>query len=298
MSGPAYTNLRNAAQVKALNSISDQKAGIGEDLATFAQTVELFRGNATSLYDILKAFKEDRLMRNLRRLSYKDILALGSRKTANRYLEYVYGWKPLVSDVYGVYQLLKEYGNGNKPIILHGHGSVKQSDTKFYQYKFAGWQAGNHWYTRTTNETVKSKCDLYARIDSSVAPLRALNQLGLLNPTSIAWEIVPWSFVVDWLIPIGPWLNSLSAKVGLNFVSGTSSERISRTHEGEWHTVPLSNSSNILEDRPLPFTVIDELYNRQALTSWPTPLPYVNLTPLSGDRPFKALALLIANLKR
>lgn len=33
----------------------------------------------------------------------------------------------------------------------------------------------------------------------------------MLNPQSIAWELTPWSFVIDWFIPIGNYLNNLDA---------------------------------------------------------------------------------------
>jgi hypothetical protein len=34
--------------------------------------------------------------------------------------------------------------------------------------------------------------------------------LGLLDPLSVAWEILPWSFVVDWFYPVGTFLDNLS----------------------------------------------------------------------------------------
>jgi hypothetical protein len=35
-------------------------------------------------------------------------------------------------------------------------------------------------------------------------------QLGLLDPLSVAWELLPWSFVIDWFIPIGAYLDVLN----------------------------------------------------------------------------------------
>jgi hypothetical protein len=293
-----YPNLQNGAQVKALNDIADQKANIGEDLATYRQTIDLFRSKGLDLHFVLNAFKNDKSMRRFRKLSYQQVLASGSKRAAATYLEYVYGWKPLVSDLFGIYQLLKKYGDGSQPIIVHGHGSMSQSDTSYQAFGSAGWQTLREWWTRSTDIKVKARCDLWARIDPSLAPLRALNQLGLINPASLAWELVPWSFVVDWIFPIGGFLSAQTAPVGLTFISGSSSERVSRTHIGEWHNTISNNTTGLIEDTPIKYTVNDEFYVRKNLLTWPTPLPYINLTPLSGDRPFKALALLIANLKR
>lgn len=43
------------------------------------------------------------------------------------------------------------------------------------------------------------------------------NQLGLINPAYWLWDSTPWSHIVDWWIPVGPFLNSLTASVGLVF---------------------------------------------------------------------------------
>jgi hypothetical protein len=36
--------------------------------------------------------------------------------------------------------------------------------------------------------------------------MAAFRQMGLGNPASILWERIPWSFVLDWFIPIGTYL--------------------------------------------------------------------------------------------
>jgi hypothetical protein len=35
--------------------------------------------------------------------------------------------------------------------------------------------------------------------------------LGLTDPLSVAWELIPYSFVVDWFVPIGTYLDNLNA---------------------------------------------------------------------------------------
>ena len=53
--------------------------------------------------------------------------------------------------------------------------------------------------------------------------MRAAAQWNLgNNPLLTAWELVPYSFVVDWFIPIGDFLSQFSASHGLQYVSGTS----------------------------------------------------------------------------
>lgn len=75
-----------------------------------------------------------------------------------------------------------------------------------------------------------------------------LNKLGLTNPLEIAWDAVRLSFVVDWFIPISPFLRSLSAGRGLGRIYGYS------TYTKETRT--FSN---------LKLTKIDETFYRRSI---------------------------------
>jgi hypothetical protein len=61
---------------------------------------------------------------------------------------------------------------------------------------------------------------MYAKIASDVLvsdlTLWKLNQLGLINPASVAWELVPLSFIADWFGTIGLWLGGFTDFVGLS----------------------------------------------------------------------------------
>jgi len=294
LGGVEKYNVTSAAKVKALNAIGDAKANLGEDLATYLQTVRMFKSKVTLLRSLLHAFKKGKLGKYINR-SARDLLRNGDKIAANAYLEYVYGWKPLVSDIYEIYQMLKRYSSGSNPVIIHGHGGQTQSSNNAWEHITV---ASSVWATASVSENYHGSCDLYGRIDPDYLAFRVLNQLGLLNPAALAWELTPWSFVVDWLLPIGPVLQALSAPIGVNFISGSVSTRLSRTIEGDYHvSVKASNAVSFI-DRPGRFKVVDEFYERAVLTSWPFPTPYLNLNPLSGDRSYKALALLISNLRK
>lgn len=57
-----------------------------------------------------------------------------------------------------------------------------------------------------------------------VNPNESLMQsLGLVNPLSVAWDLVPWSFVIDWFTGIGTFLGGLTDMYGLLVVNPYSS---------------------------------------------------------------------------
>jgi len=71
-----------------------------------------------------------------------------------------------------------------------------------------------------------------------------INAFGLDNPLAIAWEVVPFSFVVDWFLPINRYLKNISALNGLELIHATVfkrsvssySLRTYQTHSGGFST--------------------------------------------------------------
>jgi len=46
------------------------------------------------------------------------------------------------------------------------------------------------------------------------------------NPYIWVWERIPFSFVVDWFVPVGSWLNAVTALDGVKSLQYTTSERV------------------------------------------------------------------------
>jgi len=98
--------------------------------------------------------------------------------------------------------------------------------------KRASWQDG---FERETNSTLSSD---YFRFDLKTVDkftrrrnltlvyeldnrgLTELSSLGMLNPMTVAWELVPFSFVWDWWNPVGDYLNLMDADRGFIYRGG------------------------------------------------------------------------------
>jgi hypothetical protein len=293
--------MQNEAVTKALLNLADQKAGAGEDLATYAQTIRMLHKPLTAIISLIAHARADYKLwkfywrQNARALGRANIVDAA----AKRYLEYVYGVKPLMQDIYGLIELSKHLGE--KPLLLHGWGTSKQqSSLNDFTYPDISFKSKTAFSGGT--EELRSSCSLWAQLDPEWGGARTLNQCGLLNPASLAWELVSMSFVVDWLCPIGPVLSALTAPAGLKFVDGTTSIRAKCRAQ-------LENWGYGLEGQPYSWTTTSkataiwtyEGYVRKTLDGFPLPGFWFNSDPLGlnrdSDRPFKALALLITNLK-
>lgn len=287
----------NEVFTKALNKIASQKVNLGENLATLGQTARLLSLRTRNLTDVLAAFyksargKDWKVWRSFANRNARDLGRDGvPERLARLYIEYVYGLKPLMQDVYSAYQMMQDAAT-KTPLLKASAKAARQGSLP---RSFASGTRGD--VTKdgfTANITVGTT--IWARLDEKWSGLVALNQLGLMNPAALIWELVPWSFVVDWVLPIGPVLNAFSARAGLKFVDGSLSMRQSESHVATYSIdCGVANSYALKTDSAYP--VRFERYIRHRLLDWPLPGLWVDSDPLRGDRIFKATALALLNL--
>lgn len=288
---------RNEAVTKALTKIADQKVNLGENLATLGQTVRLFTDKAGLLTSALKYAQKQKSWAKLLKKSAKDLSDAGPLNVvAKEYLAYVYGLKPLVGDVWTLAELMKT--QSAPALLLNAEGRATRMQGLKKESSFG---LSRCWiYRKSGRAESKVKCSIWARLDPEGTTLRSMNQLGLLNPFGLAWDLVPYSFVVDWFLPVGPVLYAMSAPAGLIFVDGSVSIRTSEVSEYEYqaftggYTPPSVATPG--EERMLKVSRTYEGYARSTLSNWPIPGLWFDQDPFRGDRPFKALALAVLAL--
>jgi len=269
-------------------AIKDQKANWAVTAAEWQKTADMVTEAATSIY---KAYG------NLRRgniaQAARDLGVTASKRGRRRFqrnyarnqadavssgwLELQYGWRPLISEVYGTAEFAA------KQTVPSIHSRVQRSQTLEVSQSVKQSPRGyNEIYTYTGSLTCKYT--VHFRVDGSLAPQAA--QVGLTNPLLVAWELVPFSFVVDWFIPIGNALASLDATLGLVFEFGcvTTFEKVDQSVQRE-------HVESRLEEHTM-WGRQNVACTRQVLTNFPSPaLPPVK-NPVSVSNALSALALL------
>lgn len=130
------------------------------------------------------------------------------------WLELQYGWLPLLSDVHGaVHEIM------DKPptrVTVRG----KASDT---WYDKSLCTLGKTTHPVYIDRITKGVHHLNLRLDyeEGNAAARQAASLGLTNPADLAWELLPFSFVVDWFANVGDCFNVLDATFGWDFKGGS-----------------------------------------------------------------------------
>lgn len=128
-------------------------------------------------------------------------------------LAYRYGLAPLMADIHSVCDILSREHNG---------------DVVYRKAAKVGWGARQKDAYRIENFKGTERVVLTGRCLVSNPNLLLANRLGLINPQQWVWDAVPWSFVVDWWLPVGKFLGNFTASVGLTFIDSS----VTRTREG------------------------------------------------------------------
>lgn len=155
-----------------------------------------------------------------------------ARSAGNLFLEYHFGWSPLVGDIYSAAKVLQS----PFPYMDLVKGSAKDSKSVFSVVMDTNTPTNRTYWTQGRSVTYTRR---YGANVVVVNPnLHTLDALGLANPALVAWELVPFSFVVDWFTGIGSWLTSFSDFLGLELRDSWS---VSHWRGTEWSSYSGTN---------------------------------------------------------
>jgi len=140
-----------------------------------------------------------------------------ARKGISRaWLEIQYGWKPLLKDAEDGAQWIAETVHGSTPVKVVRTRSWAQTSVT------SAAQAGYYLGARSDIFNLRFQVSEIAK--SSVALPSFYSVAG------IAWELVPYSFVFDWFVPLGSYLEALRTA---NDIEGTVIRSLKQTTI--WH---------------------------------------------------------------
>jgi hypothetical protein len=193
---------------------------------------------------------------------------------SGRFLEMRYAWEPTIADVYEAAKAFEALSNGPRQYLNRARRRKSQ-------------QVGYRTNYCQVNQTVEvSRTYLFEMYEE----MGAFRQMGLTDPLSIIWERIPFSFVVDWFMPIGTYLTLIGQ---IPFLKG----RFLRTSSIRWNTSGTYQAA--------PFSGVDSAspsvnadwvrFNLERIpTSGPPSVPFPDFTvsgAVAGKRIQNAIAL-------
>lgn len=200
--------LVNDTKVKALVKIADVKVNVPVAFAEARKTSDM-------IFDVAKRI--DRAYRAFRKGNLKGVaenLNITPKRLHKSWLEYKYGWMPLLMDVKGSAEFFAQQNIVRKPkfVVTATEELVKSNTVVVDDFAYGGSPQHNAWTIFVSGHR-KVRVKIWCELDHP--HVSAMQQLGLTNPALVAWELIPFSFVFDWFISVGDYLTAMTSLNGV-----------------------------------------------------------------------------------
>lgn len=208
-------DVKSRAEMEALLALKQQRVNLGVAFGECQKTADFVGNVAYTFVDAIRKAKKGRFRDALKALGNKERLP-------ETLLGVQYGLRPLMNDVKGAYDALRQQPQTAFVVTTKGTASISE-DHDYVQL------LGN----ANCRVVGKRSVGAYVRLDyvPSNTFLSTLASVGMTNPFEVMYELVPWSFVADWFLPVGDYLSTLDATLGFEFKSGSCSIFKQNRHE-------------------------------------------------------------------
>lgn len=242
--GTEHTATASKAYERFRDSLMDKMAQVGADLAEGHSTWSMMAGRVSQITRFAGHLKSFRIRQAVRALELhpshvkwtktgvqirldtptgrREVeLKRGLKHFGNNFLEFHFGWEPLVKSIHESLSIVMDH-----PLNGYDRGLLRTVTGKA---TFTGAPPADQVLSNgqliTVRGVTKVRYLYQAHAEVENPNLHLASRLGLINPLAVAWELVPFSFVVDWFSNVGTVINSYTDFAGIrvtqNFVSKT-----------------------------------------------------------------------------
>jgi hypothetical protein len=259
------TSLTSAAQAKAWARLKNGNVNFGQAFAERKQTADLV---STNIGRIIQGVRKIR--RNPRVL--RDIVKGGNtivNKLPDWVIETVFGWKPLVSDIHGaINELEGNLGNDAYWKVTAVGKAARVAKTMGVIRPYG--DDGGALKSPDCNVTLDTLHGCHVRIDAMPSKdyFVKASSLGLTNPLSLAWELMPWSFAIDWCLPLGQYFDNLDAPLGWDILGMSTSNFTKQTLQRQGIPAPTDSNFKYISDWSSRYRYIKLDRNKNVVMPW------------------------------
>lgn len=182
--------------------------GYGLILAEAKETIQLLTSPATFLVKQLKRLKRPRTLRP-QKLSRKLQSAL--QYASDAWLQYRYAIMPTISDIADISEKTTKVLTPKVGFRRVG-GGVQGPESYNRVCGIVGFYTCYFSRSVSTGSEIRYISHLFYDIVDYAAAERNRLGLGASQIPSLIWELVPFSFVVDWVVDVGSWLDACRPK--------------------------------------------------------------------------------------
>lgn len=177
---------------------------LGADIGEGRKTLQLVGTLLKAVRNPLKTVGS--IMQKAARRRKKDIATLALKDVSEAFLAFQYGVRPLIGAIYDALGILENPYPRYRLRTRVGADDLEKPDY-VSGYPWDPWR-----YVEKIRWTVELQAGCNIRMINPDTFSREM--LGLYNPASIAYELMTFSFLLDWFIPIGVYIASMSDYAG------------------------------------------------------------------------------------
>lgn len=264
--GVAFQYWGSNDDLTLLGRLREQVAGSSFNAGVFLgegkEALSMIANAATRLAGAIRYVKRGNMPKAWSLLTHgTDRFAPPSKVVASNWLELQYGWLPLLHDM----------EDGAK-FLAHHHSYPLQ------HVVYARLTKPGLVQSVSPDNTKLLACKAYTsvQIKAILKEKNVVSLSGLTDLTSVAWELVPYSFVVDWAIPIGEYLQARGLAQSLSGTFVTSKKTYSSwsgaqnvgalvTHWGKHSAVSITLTRTVSNSLSVP---LPEVVPLNEMVSW------------------------------
>lgn len=210
-----------------LSRASSQSINLAVTLAEMGQTASMISARSRKMAKAIQHVRKGRFRAAANTLGIRTPSGVSkTRRWSDNFLEYNYGWLPLISDVCGAAQYLAEFLRTNPVLTVSARVSMA-GDRNGFTNSYRAFRPhdslssnGVEFITVNGETTSEDYHQVVLNFCLRSQLLRELDKLGALNPANVAVELTTLSFVVGWFVNVQDVLSSYTAASGLDFLSG------------------------------------------------------------------------------
>lgn len=249
-------------------------ASLGVTMASWGQSRQMIIDRLRKIDKIFQRVQKQR-NRNPRRIKYSP------KTLASDFLEGEFGWLPLLGDIYAV----------TSTVVQKSIPPEWAKSTMIFPYNTTLKSGDSSQYLQTTYSG-RGRVTIAAKVAISNPNLWLANRLGLINPAVVAWDLVPWSFVVNMFVNVNQVLGSLTDTVGLTLSNGSTTNSSSVFMEQTAYTRLSANEAYFN------FSTNNSRYRARTVGSIPTPSLHFKLPTVNFELAAIAAALVSQRVGR
>ncbi len=284
------------AKAKCISKVKGLDINVAQAVAEVQQTMNTVGSTAKTLANAFLQVKKGKFVQAMKSLGISRAIVKNkktslspNKSVADNWLALQYGWLPLLSDIDGACKKLAQrqfppvYKFKGRSITADSQQIIKTAPSTYGRFE---------WYE------LQYKCETefmmaFCKLNHTA---RTMSELGISDPALLAWELLPYSFVVDWFLPVGNYLASINYTDGLQFKTGyyrqfSTNSWLCKITGNKFHVNGPPEYDQIFY--PTTYAVSRNVWlSRTRLNSAPTPtLPQLK-NPLSPTHMLNGLALL------